>query len=198
MATNGGQIVRIRGSNLGAVNNPGSVVRAVITNVHAASTPDVAFTGNVSGCVRSPLGVGNEEVNCLAPEGHGAHHRWVVYVSRIDFVGMSWNHTVSYSISTSYTLPSISTILDGENLRTSGGQNVTLEGANLGPGDREMKLYAQYGPEGVGLCAKTCRITVPHVQMVCQSSKGRRLAPLCCARLPSTWSTACLVHFGTF
>jgi hypothetical protein len=89
MATNGNQIIRISGSNLGIVGNPLSNVTVVYTNSHLSSSA-ASFSATIGPCERASIGKGNEQVDCISKEGHGANHVWTIYIYRLETNGKYW------------------------------------------------------------------------------------------------------------
>ena len=58
-------------------------------------------------------------------------------------------------------------------LRTQGGEPVSLHGVNFGPKNVSFRIVVEYGPNGIGICAKNCTIVVAHTEIRCFSSVGR-------------------------
>ena len=100
MATNGKQIIRISGSNLGVVNNPLSNVTLMYTTT--CCTGNASFRAFSGPCARLSIGKGNEQVDRISQEGHGAHHRITIYVHRIGDVGKYWRYEVQNEITLDY------------------------------------------------------------------------------------------------
>jgi hypothetical protein len=171
METIGGQIVRIKGTNLGVVGNIHSEIIVFLSNAHASSLTS-SFSGNLSNCERRDKGIGNLEVDCVASEGNGAAHHWEVHVRRLDHPDLFWKHVVTKNIVSSYTAPSISNVLvDGGLLSTTGFETVILVGTNLG-GLTNVRRTVEYGPDGFGLCSPNCTVLVPHLRLACMSAPG--------------------------
>jgi hypothetical protein len=174
MATNGGQILRLRGLNLGVIGNPSSVVKVLLSNAYISSA-EASFTGFAVNCARIPSlsAPENTQVDCITPEGHGARHHLTVFIKRIDGFGAEWAHNIEETILASYSPPSIHNIIGGTQLSTAGGENITLVGVNFGPAIWGLKIDAEYGPQGLGLCASACHVALAHTKIVCTTSPGR-------------------------
>ena len=170
MATRGGQIIRVAGSNLGVIDNPESKVFLAFSNAHVATDSEMN-SGNISSCARLNFGARNSIVECESIEGHGSDHRWTVYVQRVDGSGKVWKHVVNPGLTISYSNPSISSVFSSALLDTRGMQNVTLMGTNFG-GMGRIARVVEYGPDGYGLCATGCTVKEPHTAIVCLSSPG--------------------------
>ena len=84
-----------------------------------------------------------------------------------------WEHPVSPIFTVSYSNPAIDFIRGGQHLRTNGNEEVVLVGINFGPKDLNFQIFAEYGPEGIGICAKNCHVKVAHTEIVCYSGEGR-------------------------
>ena len=84
MATAGGQIIRIRGSNFGIPGNINSLIQLYLTNEHIPFiSEDASFSKLVESCQRiETLGIGNTQVDCLSPEGYGTDLRLYLKVKR--------------------------------------------------------------------------------------------------------------------
>ena len=69
MATAGGQIIRIRGSNFGIPGNINSLVQVYLTNEHISFiSEDASFSKLVESCQRiESLGIGNTLCRLLVP-----------------------------------------------------------------------------------------------------------------------------------
>ena len=171
MATNGKQIIRIYGSNLGVVDNPLSNVTLMYTNEYVAPG-NASFRAFSGPCTKILIGKGNEQIDCISQEGHGAHHRITIYVHRIGDVGKYWRYEVSNEIALDYSRPSISIIDAPGNLMTTGNESVYLTGTNFGPISSTIKIDAEYGPNGFGLCALSCKVVISHMKVECVSSPG--------------------------
>ena len=73
----------------------------------------------------------------------------------------------------SYSLPSIDYLRANPLLATSGDEEVVLVGINLGPANITFQILAEYGPDGVGICAKECTVLVAHTEIMCTTNEGR-------------------------
>ncbi len=119
------------------------------------------------------VSVPHVELQCEAAPGSGADLVWEV------LVGGQWSETSSAENSTTSYAPPTITGLSGDQLlllSTTGGQVVTLHGANFGPlvapedALRVVGLRAVYA-NGT-LTAVGCTVTVAHLVMVCTTAAG--------------------------
>ena len=173
LSTIGNNIVRIRGSNL-AYLNKSNKIDITVTNAHVAS-PSTTFEASLLNCkINENYGRGNEEVSCDSPPGHGNMLSMEIEVTRPDTQDDTWGLSLDHiRTGLRYAIPQIFSVysLNGTTLKTEGGEDFMLIGENFGPMLVTI-VIVEYGPNGVGICAKNCKVLEAHTRARCTSSPG--------------------------
>jgi hypothetical protein len=172
MDTAGGDIIRFRGSNLAYIGRP-NVFSVEISNSDIASSAAALTVSLISCTVEVSYGLGNEQVDCIAPVGHGNTFGSIITITRPGG-GKTWSYSLGSSkLNLWYSTPIITAVtgLNGSTLETAGGDTILLQGRNFGPSSVRY-IDVEYGPMGTGLCASNCRVVVSHTDILCISRPG--------------------------
>ena len=186
LATGGGEVVLIRGRNFGMAK--GSDREGVVSDSTVSATYQ-SDDGIEYTATRCNVTVANTEIRCVSTAGVGYGHKWTITIST---PGTStWTHT-SGTHTTSYAVPTITTVVRASNMPTTGNATVTLTGTNFGTlyngcesgctdtegllGDVAMVYYART-PNALASSASryhcsAAMVTVANQQIVCTTQAG--------------------------
>jgi hypothetical protein len=182
LATQGGDFITLFGKNFGPIGTAGIVaeyhkfLRPSLGGMPEGVKPYVAVACKVD--IDAP----HRRVVCSAAPGIGREHSW-----RITVGGQTSSVSESLAELTSqYKPPVISKIggIGADMADTKGGQEVLISGANFGPAtptDSNGNLVSLLAPIAVyghddstypAYTARSCRVAVPHEQIVCLTTEG--------------------------
>ena len=110
------------------------------------------------------VSVKNTQITCVTAPGTGAGLAWSVSVG-----GQS--SAVFNGTLTSYAPPTVAGYSGATLANTAGGEQVTISGYNFGASSSTLSRVT-YGRAGGEFVASGCSVTVPHTQLVCNTSVG--------------------------
>eukprot|EP01029_Cantina_marsupialis_P010034 TRINITY_DN22_c0_g2_i3.p1 TRINITY_DN22_c0_g2~~TRINITY_DN22_c0_g2_i3.p1 ORF type:complete len:4249 (+),score=1569.44 TRINITY_DN22_c0_g2_i3:541-12747(+) len=170
--TSGGDLVEIVGSDFGDVDATDTVVK--VSYGTTFQTEPYECTDPV---VVKSYGSGNNMIRCRTSPGAGADQfkatDGTMHQSFLWKVGVLKNDIFHTSEATqkpaAYKAPTIDSILGIEDLSTSGGDTIVINGEDLGPLGTVVSL--SFGAvEGEDFYGKSCTVTVPHHQITCKTN----------------------------
>lgn len=130
MASRGGDIVTIRGTNLGP-QRPADSAATIVAATYSNGVDGAVY--HASDCRITEAGV---EIKCVADEGVGRKHVWNVTIEAPHT--HKWSATTTYPIApedlmTSYEAPTISGVYAAAPLETGGGTLISITGSGFAP-----------------------------------------------------------------
>jgi hypothetical protein len=160
-----GGVVTFNGTNFG----PADIVfelMALYGQTLLGGDVDVSAGYLASECA---VTVPHSQVSCTVPAGVGDQLRWQIQISN--------QRTATYppigtTTDSSYIAPSITSIADGDNLATEGGDVVILTGTHFGPTSDFNKLLITYGPAAEMKYYPACIMTIAHTEIRCTTTPG--------------------------
>jgi hypothetical protein len=131
----------------------------------AVNAPNMSLRGPYAtlGTQNCSVTVAHTTVRCWLAAGVGAS-----YVATLN-VAQRVNVT-NASLLLSFAGPTISALSGALNMRTAGGENVTLTGSWFGPAGTPVTV--QYGSAGNMYNASGCSVTAEHTEIVCATVAG--------------------------
>lgn len=162
--TNGGDVVRIVGSNFGPIDG-GLQKNAIVATYGTPGISNKKYTA--TNC--QVVGNTNTMIECETVAGAGGNLEWMLLI-QTPASNLQSIQTIQTTLTTSYSRPNITSItLTPELIPTTGRTSVVLEGNNLGV---EGTLVLTYGGEfGDLYTAKACRY-VSSSKVECQTTSG--------------------------
>eukprot|EP00937_MAST-01D_sp_MAST-1D-sp2_P000675 g675.t1 len=152
--TEGGQQIVLLGTDFGP---SGTVIKTVYGRGGAATYSGVACE------VTTP----HTAVECLTAPGTGNNHIWSIELGEQKSVPC-------FATPTHYGTPFVSTITGAgaQDAVTPGGETIVIKGGNFGPASLNNLQSVTYGQTGKEFVAKSCKITVDHETVVCNTAVG--------------------------
>lgn len=156
MATSGGQVIRLIGTNFGSL--PPAPADPTTVTYGPTGTEYTA-----QGCVMAGTGQDlNTVLECTTVPGAGANQRWRLVIGQWSYMS---------TVTTSYAAPAITQVLNADDMATEGGETVTIVGTNLGPNVTVVTASYQ-SPLTPLYTTPRCIFTVPHSEVQCTSVAG--------------------------
>jgi hypothetical protein len=175
--TTGGARVAIYGTNFGPARPSvlGSSLADIVKVAVGTSAASLSYTCGSAYVANNSyvyMGGSYDRIVCTLGPGAGRDLYFAVSLGVVP-QSSTWTQTsAAFQSTLDYMRPSISAVA-GPVLGTTGGDKVTLTGANFGPSDGTVTVTARYGNNLVGLYSATsCLVTNAHTTIVCKTVAG--------------------------